>query len=595
MLQIFLQVIKTYKKTILLFISLFIILTSIYTYFSVNCYLAKATIEVESIERVHTEVEVIKSRLLLNQALKKVDLSHRYYLKKNLKEREFYKESPFKVYLSKGYNLSFDLNPIDDKHYRLVSKSNDKTDQWEYDKIHSYSQQVNHSHFNLIIILRDDIPLDQEEFRFIVEDKQTIIKNISKRIQVKRIKESSIIEISYVDTISKRAIDIVNALAHTSVEWSRDAAIKKNKISLADFQSSENLITKQQNLASNDANNENNKSDTLNKEESQYLDTLSKTLTDSIENNISLESFSKSKSDNSTATHNIIIDEKVAIQTKPIEKTDTKSNNRKYLLDTAIDSKSINLHTITILLIGVLFGFVIGTVVAFRKSLIDNKITDYNDLKKNTKSILLGYIPHFKKSYDSEGNELPDLMRSESFRVVRDNLKFMANDPTTQVICITSHSEGDGKSTIATHLAESYSHAGERVIVLDLDMQNPTIHQKFNLFNDEGMSTVLSHRAMISDAIEYTSSENIDIVTAGSPPPNPWELISSPRMFDVIKKLKNVYDVIIIDTPAIGIDVSRANTLSFSDINLYVLRADVTERDILDDIDTFALLLNDVS
>jgi len=595
MLQIFLQVIKTYKKTILLFISLFIILTSIYTYFSVNCYLAKATIEVESIERVHTEVEVIKSRLLLNQALKKVDLSHRYYLKKNLKEREFYKESPFKVYLSKGYNLSFDLNPIDDKHYRLVSKSNDKTDQWEYDKIHSYSQQVNHSHFNLIIILRDDIPLDQEEFRFIVEDKQTIIKNISKRIQVKRIKESSIIEISYVDTISKRAIDIVNALAHTSVEWSRDATIKKNKISLADFQSSENLITKQQNLASNDANNENNKSDTLNKEESQYLDTLSKTLTDSIENNISLESFSKSKSDNSTATHNIIIDEKVAIQTKPIEKTDTKSNNRKYLLDTAIDSKSINLHTITILLIGVLFGFVIGTVVAFRKSLIDNKITDYNDLKKNTKSILLGYIPHFKKSYDSEGNELPDLMRSESFRVVRDNLKFMANDPTTQVICITSHSEGDGKSTIATHLAESYSHAGERVIVLDLDMQNPTIHQKFNLFNDEGMSTVLSHRAMISDAIEYTSSENIDIVTAGSPPPNPWELISSPRMFDVIKKLKNVYDVIIIDTPAIGIDVSRANTLSFSDINLYVLRADVTERDILDDIDTFALLLNDVS
>lgn len=595
MLQIFLQVIKKYKKTILLFISLFIILTSIYTYFSVNCYLAKATIEVESVERVHTEVEVIKSKLLLNQALKKIDLSHRYYLKKNLKEREFYKESPFKVYLSKGYNLSFDLNPIDDKHYRLVSKSNDKTDQWEYDKIHSYSQQVNHSHFNLIIILRDDIPLDQEEYRFIVEDKQTIIKNISKRIQVKRIKESSIIEISYVDTISKRAIDIVNALAHTSVEWSRDAAIKKNKISLADFQSSENLITKQQNLASNDANNENNKSDTLNKEESQYLDTLSKTLTDSIENNISLESFSKSKSDNSTATHNIIIDEKVAIQTKPIEKTDTKSNNRKYLLDTAIDSKSINLHTITILLIGVLFGFVIGTVVAFRKSLIDNKITDYNDLKKNTKSILLGYIPHFKKSYDSEGNELPDLMRSESFRVVRDNLKFMANDPTTQVICITSHSEGDGKSTIATHLAESYSHAGERVIVLDLDMQNPTIHQKFNLFNDEGMSTVLSHRAMISDAIEYTSSENIDIVTAGSPPPNPWELISSPRMFDVIKKLKNVYDVIIIDTPAIGIDVSRANTLSFSDINLYVLRADVTERDILDDIDTFALLLNDVS
>ena len=595
MLQIFLQVIKKYKKTILLFISLFIILTSIYTYFSVNCYLAKATIEVESVERVHTEVEVIKSKLLLNQALKKIDLSHRYYLKKNLKEREFYKESPFKVYLSKGYNLSFDLNPIDDKHYRLVSKSNDKTDQWEYDKIHSYSQQVNHSHFNLIIILRDDIPLDQEEYRFIVEDKQTIIKNISKRIQVKRIKESSIIEISYVDTISKRAIDIVNALAHTSVEWSRDAAIKKNKISLADFQSSENLITKQQNLASNDANNENNKSNTLNKEESQYLDTLSKTLTDSIENNISLESFSKSKSDNSTATHNIIIDEKVAIQTKPIEKTDTKSNNRKYLLDTAIDSKSINLHTITILLIGVLFGFVIGTVVAFRKSLIDNKITDYNDLKKNTKSILLGYIPHFKKSYDSEGNELPDLMRSESFRVVRDNLKFMANDPTTQVICITSHSEGDGKSTIATHLAESYSHAGERVIVLDLDMQNPTIHQKFNLFNDEGMSTVLSHRAMISDAIEYTSSENIDIVTAGSPPPNPWELISSPRMFDVIKKLKNVYDVIIIDTPAIGIDVSRANTLSFSDINLYVLRADVTERDILDDIDTFALLLNDVS
>jgi capsular exopolysaccharide synthesis family protein len=228
------------------------------------------------------------------------------------------------------------------------------------------------------------------------------------------------------------------------------------------------------------------------------------------------------------------------------------------------------------------------------KSLSDDRIKTYKYLEEKCKNTLLGYIPHFEKSFDEEGMQIPDLMTSESFRVVRDNLKFMVTDPASQVICVTSHSDEDGKSTVVTHLAESFSHGEQRVIVLDLDMQNPTMHQKFHLFNDDGMSTVLSHRAMISNAIEYTTNENLDIVTAGSPPPNPWELIRSQRMLDVIKKLKNVYDIIIIDTPSVCIDKERAKALAFADVTLYVLRANVTKKDIINDLDSFALLLNDV-
>ena len=116
-------------------------------------------------------------------------------------------------------------------------------------------------------------------------------------------------------------------------------------------------------------------------------------------------------------------------------------------------------------------------------------------------------------------------------------------------------------------------------------MRKPTLHEKFGFQNGKGMSTLLSERTSLNEVIQHTEYENLDIITSGPVPPNPSELIQSAQMERVLEKLREIYDVIILDTPPIGLVTDARTLMHFADTSIYVVRADYSKKGFLRSIE----------
>ena len=133
-------------------------------------------------------------------------------------------------------------------------------------------------------------------------------------------------------------------------------------------------------------------------------------------------------------------------------------------------------------------------------------------------------------------------------------------------------------------------------------MRKPTLHTKFDIPNNAGISGLLSHHAKLTDVIQHTSYNDVlDVITSGAVPPNPSELIQSEIMPAVLTKLREHYDVIILDTPPVGLVTDARVLMHLSDINLYVTRAEYSKKEYirnieklsLEDISRLGIILND--
>ena len=149
---------------------------------------------------------------------------------------------------------------------------------------------------------------------------------------------------------------------------------------------------------------------------------------------------------------------------------------------------------------------------------------------------------------------------SEAYRTLRTSIQFSSVDKKMQSILITSSSPEEGKSTVAANLALTMAEGGKKAILIDCDMRKPTIHKKFRIPNINGLSNLLLQDLSIEQAaFKYT--ESLYILPSGVIPPNPAEIISSLKMKNFLKELKNSFDYIIIDSPPV-IAVTDALILS---------------------------------
>ena len=145
---------------------------------------------------------------------------------------------------------------------------------------------------------------------------------------------------------------------------------------------------------------------------------------------------------------------------------------------------------------------------------------------------------------------------SEIFRTLRTNMQFMNVNRKMQSILITSTSPGEGKSWIATNLAVTFAQAGKKVVIVDSDMRKGRQYAILGVTPKPGLSDFLSQEDAISsekirDYIQATEIENLYVMTAGTVPPNPSELLVSTQMIDLLDKLKKLCDIVIIDgTPS---------------------------------------------
>jgi capsular exopolysaccharide synthesis family protein len=227
-------------------------------------------------------------------------------------------------------------------------------------------------------------------------------------------------------------------------------------------------------------------------------------------------------------------------------------------------------------------GILVSIVFVVLVYLISNTVTGQGEAEKLLMVPVLGSIPKYtKRRLDNSQlviHENPKSQISEAFRSVRTNMEFIVPKKSGKIVTITSTLSGEGKTFTAVNLGGIIAMAGQKVVVLDLDMRKPKLHLGFSTLNEDGMSTLLIGRAKLKECIKHSIVEGLDFITAGPIPPNPAELMMSDQLDKLLKDLAKAYDVVVIDTPPIGIVADAVLLMRKADIPIYVLRADFSKR-----------------
>lgn len=155
--------------------------------------------------------------------------------------------------------------------------------------------------------------------------------------------------------------------------------------------------------------------------------------------------------------------------------------------------------------------------------------------------------------------ENPKSPISEAFRTLRTNIQFSSIDKEISSIVITSSGPGEGKSTVSVNTAMTMAQSGKKVLLVDCDLRKPKVHTFFRLFNGQGLTNILSEGLDIKEAVyEPDMEKNLHVLTAGPIPPNPAELLGSRRMKKFVKESETIYDMIILDSPPVGLVTDSA-------------------------------------
>ncbi|MEX2596583.1 MAG: polysaccharide biosynthesis tyrosine autokinase [Salibacteraceae bacterium] len=232
---------------------------------------------------------------------------------------------------------------------------------------------------------------------------------------------------------------------------------------------------------------------------------------------------------------------------------------------------------------------------------LDNSIRSKEEITAALDTPFMGYIAAASDKPEHYVIEQPKSHLAETFRTLRSNLKYLGNGTGVQTILVSSCFPGEGKTFVSVNLALSVASAGKKVVLIGADLRKPQLQLSFGLDNGLGLSTVLTGKASLKDAV-HSSTHGVDVITSGPIPPNPLELLDSQRFTDLLTELKGTYDYVVIDTSPFML-VSDAKVLFHkSDINLIVLRSGVSRRENLELIENtmaehascrFGLLLND--
>ncbi|MCR8929529.1 CpsD/CapB family tyrosine-protein kinase [Priestia megaterium] len=140
---------------------------------------------------------------------------------------------------------------------------------------------------------------------------------------------------------------------------------------------------------------------------------------------------------------------------------------------------------------------------------------------------------------------------AEQYRTIRTNIQFSDADQDIKSIVLTSTGPGEGKSTTASNLATVYAQQGLRVLLIDGDLRKPTAHYTFRLENHVGLTNVLTKQSTLGQAVQGTEVPELFLLTSGPIPPNPAELLASNNMTELLKEMKEEFDMVVFDTPPV--------------------------------------------
>ena len=167
----------------------------------------------------------------------------------------------------------------------------------------------------------------------------------------------------------------------------------------------------------------------------------------------------------------------------------------------------------------------------------------------------------------------------EAYKTLRTNVMFsLTGEENAKVVAVTSSQQSEGKSITALNLAISFAQTDRKVIILDCDLRRPKLARLLQMTNTVGLSNLLMDPSLKDLAIVHSGIHNVDVVLSGDIPPNPSELLSSPRMQRLLKELKEQYDFVVLDTPPVNVVIDAVVLAPNVDGVLFVVRSDQSER-----------------
>jgi polysaccharide biosynthesis transport protein len=234
--------------------------------------------------------------------------------------------------------------------------------------------------------------------------------------------------------------------------------------------------------------------------------------------------------------------------------------NARVISDALLPKKPISPKIPLYLAVGGFLGILLGVGIALMLEAMDQSLKTLEQAQQLLGYPLLGTIPDFGQKAKNGGEALVQLPvrdnpysgASSAFEKLQMNLDFTISDKPLKVITVVSSTPGEGRSFVAANLAVAKSQMGRRILLIDADMRHSSQQEIWKLSNPVGLSNVLVGQA----ELRRTTQEvlvNLDLLTAGTIPPNPAALLDSQRMALLIQEAAKDYDCVIIDTPALSL------------------------------------------
>jgi tyrosine-protein kinase len=201
-----------------------------------------------------------------------------------------------------------------------------------------------------------------------------------------------------------------------------------------------------------------------------------------------------------------------------------------------------------------LLGLMLAAGTVYTSEYLDDTLKTPEDVERALGLPVLGFVAEMQ--FKNQNVEAPYVSQeprspvSEAFRSLRTNLEFASVEEPIHTLLVTSPGPDEGKSTVAVNLAVILAISGKRVVLLDADMRRPKVHSFFGMPNRDGLSNLFRNPALVHSVGRIKPDlPNLRVITSGSLPPNPAELLGSRKMDQILAELCKLADVVVIDTP----------------------------------------------
>jgi len=266
-------------------------------------------------------------------------------------------------------------------------------------------------------------------------------------------------------------------------------------------------------------------------------------------------------------------------------------NNNIRLIDAAVPTDNPVRPVLPVnLAMALILGIFGGTAIAFGLEYVDVTVKSREDIERVIGVPLLGVVPEIAeldlKALPSDVDRhlfvsaRPRSSVAECLRSIRTNVLFRLPQKPVRTLLITSAAPREGKSFTSSNLSTIIAMSDSRVLLIDADLRRPSLHKRFGLTNDIGLSAVFQDEATVEQVVQRTHIEGLDVITAGPPPPNPGELLGSGEMQRALGHVRG-YDFIIIDSPPVNVVADPLVLSAYVDGVLVVVEANRTSRNMV--------------